>query len=115
MKRGFTLLETSIVLIFVALIAILGTIQILNLAAMNRDNDKKTALNAMYYALENDFYAKNGYYPESISAEILPVVPATSWDIPYIYEPANCTQGRCKEFILKVPLEKETEYIKQNG
>ena len=41
---------------------------------MHRDEQRKEALNAMYYALEEGFYAKNGYYPEKISEENLTVM-----------------------------------------
>ena len=41
---------------------------------MHRDEQRKEALNAMYYALEEGFHAKNGYYPEKISEENLKVM-----------------------------------------
>ena len=32
----------------------------------------------------------------------------------YSYTPANCTEGKCKEYTLKAELEKEDAYIKYN-
>lgn len=92
---------------------------------MERDENRKAAINAMYYALEEGFYAKNHYYPESISEENLPFIDPTLWTDPsginlgsegssYSYEPANCLNGKCKEYALKANLEKETTYIKYN-
>ena len=42
------------------LIFIVFFIQKANVDAMNRDDARKTAINAMYYALEEGFYAENG-------------------------------------------------------
>ena len=92
---------------------------------MNRDDMRKTAINAMYYALEESFYKRNGYYPETISEENITVIDPALWTDPlgfnlgnplssYSYEPANCSQGKCKEYILKADLEKEDTYIKYN-
>ena len=32
----------------------------------------------------------------------------------YIYTPANCEDGKCKEYTLRAELEKEEAYIKKN-
>ena len=66
-KQGFTILEVVIVGIFVALALALFFVQQGNIEAMERDEDRKIAINAMYYALEESFYAENGYYPEMSS------------------------------------------------
>lgn len=124
-KNGFTVLEISIVGLFATLLLILFFVQKSNVDAMNRDEDRKTAINAMYYALEEGFYAQNHYYPENISEENLKMIDPALWTDPlgfnlgtadssYIYEPANCVDGKCKEYILKAVLEKEDIYIKRN-
>ncbi len=92
---------------------------------MDRDDKRKTAINAMYYALEEGFYTQNGYYPESISEENLTVIDPNLFTDPsgivlgktgcsYIYDVANCTDGKCKEYTLRAFLEKEDDYIKKN-
>lgn len=92
---------------------------------MERDEDRKIAINAMYYALEESFYAQHGYYPELISEENITVIDPALWTDPsghnlgdpqssYHYEAANCNNGKCKEYILKTDLEKENTYIKYN-
>ena len=117
-ERGFTILELVVVIFFASLLLILFFLQKLNLDAMHRDEQRKEAINAMYYALEEGFHAKNGYYPENISEENLKVMDPSLFTDPsginlgqedsdYTYEAANCTNGKCKEYTLKARLEKE--------
>lgn len=124
-KKGFTILELIIVASFASILLILFLIQQSNIDAMNRDEKRKTAINAMYYALEEDFYPKHNYYPESISEENIKVIDPALWTDPsgynlgdphssYSYEAANCKEGKCKEYILKANLEKENTYTKYN-
>ncbi len=124
-KHGFTILEISIVAIFASLLLVFFFVQKSNLDAFARDEDRKTAINAMYYALEESFYKENGYYPETISEENITVIDPALWTDPngfnlgdpessYSYEAANCKNGKCKEYILKTRLEKEDTYIKYN-
>ena len=124
-KQGFTILELIIVASFATLALILFFVQKGNLDAFSRDEDRKTAINAMYYALEEGYYKDHGYYPESISEENITVIDPALWTDPlgfnlgdpsssYSYEPANCNQGHCKEYTLKANLEKEDAYVKYN-
>ena len=124
-KRGFTIIELVVVIFFVSLLLILFFLQKLNLDAMHRDEQRKEAINAMYYALEEGFHAKNGYYPEKISEENLKVMDPSLFTDPsginlgregssYSYEVANCSNGKCKEYTLKAQMEKEDTYIKKN-
>ena len=124
-KSGFTILEIIIVGVFASLLLILFFIQKSNLDAFHRDEARKTAINAMYYALEEDFYKEHKYYPEQISEENIKVIDPALWTDPlgvnlgdpvgsYFYEPANCDNGKCKEYTLKANLEKEDAYIKYN-
>ena len=124
-KSGFTIIELSIVIIFAGLLLVLFFLQKVNTDAMHRDEQRKEAINAMYYALEEGFFTENGYYPESISEENLKVMDPQLFTDPdginlgiegssYTYEPANCENGKCKEYTLRATLEKEDEYIKKN-
>ncbi|MBR3323482.1 type II secretion system protein [Candidatus Saccharibacteria bacterium] len=123
--KGFTLLELVIVLAFASLLVVLFFLQKANVDAMNRDDDRKTAINAMYYALEEGFHTQNGYYPESISEKNLTIIDPNLFTDPsgivlgeegcaYHYEPANCEDGKCAEYTLRAILEKEEDYIKKN-
>ena len=124
-KKGFTILEIIIVGIFASLLLIFFFLQKSNIDAMERDEDRKVAINAMYYALEESFFPEHGYYPEFISEENIKVIDPSLWTDPsglnlgdplssYSYEPANCKNGKCKEYILKAELEKEDAYTKYN-
>ncbi len=124
-KKGFTIVELIIVAVFASLLFILFFIQKTNIDAMERDEDRKTAINAMYYAIEESFYATHNYYPESISEKNITVIDPALWTDPdgynlgdpqssYSYEPANCNNGKCKEYTLRARLEKEDDYIKSN-
>ena len=124
-KSGFTILELAIVIVFAGLLVVLFFVQKSNMDAMHRDEDRKTAINAMYYALEEGFYAKNKYYPETISESNLTVMDPKLFTDPngvnlgqegsnYTYTPANCEDGKCKEYTLRAELEKEDAYIKKN-
>ena len=124
-KKGFTVPEILIVGVFVTLAFILFFVQKSNVDAMERDKDRKTAINAMFYALEESFYKENGYYPESISEDVLTVIDPQLFTDPlgynlgasessYYYEAANCKDGKCKEYILRATLEKEDNYIKRS-
>ena len=124
-KSGFTIIELVIVIAFVAFAVGLFFIQKINVDAMNRDKHRKIAINAMYYALEEGFFEKNGYYPETISEKNLTVIDPQLFTDPsgvvlgepgcsYIYEAANCVDGQCKEYTLRATLEKEEDFIKKN-
>ena len=124
-KQGFTFLEIAIVAVFASHLVIFFLVQKSNIDAMERDEDRKTAINAMYYALEESFYKEHGYYPELISEDNIKVIDPALWTDPmgfnlgdpassYSYEAANCHNGKCKEYILKAILEKEDTYTKYN-
>ena len=126
MKRnGFTLIELIVVAAFFGILAVVFFVQKANVDAMDRDDMRKTAINAMYYALEEGFYAEHEYYPETIDEETLTVMDPALFTDPrgfylgstgcsYSYSPANCKDGKCKEYTLRAALEKEDVYIKRN-
>lgn len=124
-KKGFTILELLVVVGFSALLFLLFFTQKMNVDAMERDEKRKIAINAMFYALEEGFLPANGYYPETISEENLKVIDPQLFTDPfgvnlgkggssYQYEAADCEDGKCKEYTLKAVLEKEDIYIRKN-
>lgn len=124
-KSGFTLIELVVCCALAGLVLILFFVQKANVDAMNRDDARKTAINAMYYALEEGFFAEKGYYPQEISEENLTVMDPVLFTDPnglnlgkegsdYSYTPANCNNGKCKEYTLRAKLEKEDVYTKKN-
>ena len=127
-KNGFTVLEIVLCIVFVGIFLVLFFIQKNNIEAMQRDDDRKVAINAMFYALEEGYYADNGYYPEHIEkAEDLPWIDpslftdpygVTLWntdvDSNYSYDASNCEDGKCKSYTLRSTMEKEDDYVKNS-
>lgn len=127
MKRtaGFTVIEIVVAIVFVGTAALLFLLQKANLEASNRDTDRKTAINAMYYNLEEVFYEKNGHYPLKIDSKILRAMDPALFTDPmgvkmneegseYRYEGLSCSNDICKAYKLSSTMEKEAEYVKTN-
>jgi type II secretory pathway pseudopilin PulG len=123
--HGFTVIELIIAIVFLGIVTTLVIIQQGSLAAGSRDDQRKTAINAMYYSLEDVFYKQNGFYPAKINASVLTSMDPTLFTDPngikfgesgsdYRYETADCTNNQCKNFTLHASLEKEAEYVKKN-
>ena len=125
-KNGFTILEIIIVAVFTTLLFILFFVQKANMDAMDRDEKRKTAINAMYYALEEGYYTQNEGYPEHIEkADVLPWIDPNLFTDPlginlwdegsnYSYEASDCTDGKCQSYVLRAEMEKEESYIKSS-
>lgn len=127
MKRtqGFTVIEIIVVILFLGIAATLLLVQRSNLEAAQRDDKRKTAINAIYYNLEEAFYQKNGYYPAEITSKKLPAMDPELLTDPngvklgdassnYRYVPNNCDNDKCKGYTLSAELEKEAVYEKKN-
>ncbi len=125
-KKGFTVLELILCIVFVGIFVVLFFLQKVNVDAMERDEQRKVAINAMYYALEEGYFADNGYYPETIdSEEVLPWIdpnlftdpmgfPLWTEDSNYTYESSDCEEEKCKAYVLRSVMEKEETYTKSN-
>jgi type II secretory pathway pseudopilin PulG len=123
-RKAFTVLELILAIVFVGIFVVLFFLQKQNVEAMQRDEKRKTAINAMYYALEEGYYAEHKSYPENIeNAEVLPWIDPNLFTDPYgmnlwdngsnySYEANNCTDGNCKSYSLRTTLEKEDDYVK---
>lgn len=123
-KNGFTVLELILCIVFVGIFVVLFFMQKVNTEAMSRDEQRKTAINAMYYALEEGYYVENGAYPENIEeAETLRWIEPNLFTDPsglamwqedsdYSYESSECEDGKCKSYTLRSKMEKEAEYVK---
>ena len=125
-KKGLTFLEIFLVLFFVVATVIIFFIQKTDLDTFHRDDARKSAINALHYALEENYYKDHGYYPEFISPDTLTSIDASYFTDPagyqlgdprssYSYQAADCTNNQCQEYILKTSLEKEATYIKYNN
>ncbi len=124
-SHGFTVIEVIVVAVFLSVATSVLFVQKNNIAATHRDDQRKTAVNAMYYSLEEVYFAKNGYYPSEITDKTLPSVdPALLADPSgvkigdktsnYRYEGSNCDNDKCKGYSLRADLEKEADFVKTN-
>lgn len=135
-QRGFTVIELVVVTAFLLFAGVLFFTQKNNLEIASRDKERKTAINAMYYGLEEAFYKQNSYYPEKIDEKNLTTVDADLFvdpngiklgqatqkideeDVPvtsdYRYESTNCVLGKCKSYTLRADLEGEADYVKKS-
>lgn len=120
---GFTVIEIIFIILIISVASVLFFFQKNELAIASRDQQRKTAINAMYYSLEEVFYKVNNYYPESISETNLPSVDPTLFSDPngtkigtsssnYRYEAANCSDNKCQTYTLRTTLENEADYVK---
>lgn len=125
MKRssGFTVIELVIVIAFLAFASVLFFMQKNNLEVAYRDTQRKTAINAMYYGLEEVFYAKHKYYPATVTKDNLTSIDPALFTDPngkkigdsdsnYRYEPTNCNNDECQSYTLRSTLENEADYVK---
>lgn len=121
--RGFTVIELLIVVTLFATASILFFVQKNHVEIAARDDARKTSINAMYYSLEEVYFAKHKSYPRTVSTETIPSVDPDLFKDPsgvkigdgasnFRYEPLNCTNDACKGYTLRTTLENEADYIK---
>ena len=124
-SKGFTVIELLIVATFLITATVVLFIQYRNLTNQLDNDNRRTAINAIYFSLEEGFYKNNSYYPEIIGDETLPTMDAEllidpngvkigESDSVYRYEPANCQDGKCQEYTLRTSLTNEEDFIRQN-
>lgn len=122
-SRGFTIIELFFIIVLLGAASILFFAQKNNLEVAARDETRKTAINAMYYSLEEVFYKTNGYYPQKIDTNVLPSMEPALFTDPegvklgeanseYRYEATNCENDHCKSYTLRTTLENEADFIK---
>ncbi len=124
--RGFTVIELIVVLVVAGIGFTLFVTQKANIDAAARDDKRKTAINAMYYSLEEVYYAEKGYYPQEIDSKTLRAIDPALFADPdglklgdplstYHYEGTDCSNdGHCKHYTLSASLEREAEYTKNS-
>jgi Tfp pilus assembly protein PilE len=124
-SRGFTVIELIVIVTLLGAASILFFIQKNNVEVAARDGERKTAINAMYYGLEEVFFKTNGFYPQTISETNLPSVDPALFTDPdnnkigtadsdYRYEPINCVESKCTSYTLRTSMQNEAEYTKEN-
>ena len=124
-SRGFTVIEIIVVISVFAFASAVFFIQRSNLEVANRDQERKTAINAMYYSLEEVYYKEHKSYPRVVNSTTLPSVDPALFKDPngvaigegdseYSYTGLNCSDDACKSYTLKTALENEADYIRKS-
>jgi prepilin-type N-terminal cleavage/methylation domain-containing protein len=124
-QRGFTVIELLVVIVLLIALGAVFFVQKSQYESIVRDDKRRTAINAMYYNLEDVFYLKNKYYPKSISENVLTAMDSNLLKDPngikvgsagsdYHYDPINCENDKCQGYTLRASLENEEDYIKSN-
>lgn len=123
-RQGFTIIELMVTIVIISAISVLALVNIRGVRAEHRDTERKTDVNAMYYQLES-FHESNGYYPETINTSTLKGIdPESLKDTvgrtvnqagsTYLYQPRDCSEKKCKSYLLSTELESEAAYQKQS-
>lgn len=73
-QSGFTVIELFVLVAVLIVAGVVAFVQVNNLRIANQDSQRKTAVNAMYYALEEVYYKKHQSYPSSLTSATLPSV-----------------------------------------
>lgn len=124
-KSGFTVIEVCVLVVFLVVAGAIFVIQKGELQQQFNDKTRKTAINAMYYNLEEVFYKQNGYYPKTINEKTLTAMDPNLFTDPlgvvlgeegsqYRYEPTDCDSEKCQSYTLRADLDLEEDYIKKS-
>lgn len=125
-SHGFTVVE---LLVAVAFLGIVGTLlfqQQQSVRIIHADQDRKVAINAIHYNLEEVVKPALGGYPRVLSASQLKAMDKALLRDPsgvligeptsqYRYEPTGCNGGEvCTGYTLRADLEREADFVKTN-
>lgn len=123
--RGFTVIELLVAVAFLAAASLVALSQLQAINTKTLNDKKRTAINAMYFSLEEDFYKRHGYYPEQLREGVLPTMDQALLKDPaghpigetasaYRYEATDCRDGRCRSYTLRATLAGEDDFVKTN-
>ena len=125
-SSGFTVVELLMIVVFLGITGTVFFQQQQAVQAVHRDRDRKIAINAIHYNLEEVVRPKLGGYPRSLTATQLTAMDKSLLKDPrgatigtsaseYRYEPTGCNGGNiCKGYVLRADLENETDFIKSS-
>lgn len=130
---GFTVIELIIVSLVLVTAGAMIYFQTSSSTATHQDEMRRTAINAMHYALEEVYYPQNKSYPENISSDVLKSIDPALFTDPlgftlgkdtvaesatspnYHYDATDCdASGNCKGYTLRSDMAKEAQYVKKN-
>lgn len=124
-QRGFTVIELMVIIVLLLVIGVVFLIQKNNIELAARDDNRKTAINSMYYTLEEVYYPQHKSYPKTLDTTTLPSVDPALLKDPagvmvgasnsdYRYEPTDCSGTTCAGYTLRADLENEADYAKKS-
>lgn len=122
-SSGFTVIELLLIVVVLSIASAVFFVQKNNLQVSARDTQRKTAINAMYYSLEEVYFKQNNSYPKTINQTVLPSVDPALFIDPsgaavgdsssnYRYIPVNCTDNVCASYTLRTTLQNEADFVK---
>ena len=122
-QKGFTVIELLVAVVVLGLAGTVFLIQKNDLKTSARDNDRKVAINAIYYNLEKVYYPANKSYPRVINDKTVTAIDPALLKDPrgqaigengsdYRYEPSGCDGDACKGYSLRANLEREDDFVK---
>lgn len=125
MKKAFTTLEIIIAIVFLGTLFVLFLNQANQVDKKLRDQERKTSINAIYFNLTQIYYKQNGYYPETLTPEIISGVDPAIFSDPnkiligeddcdYQYQTSGCNNNQCKNFTVSSKMELEATYTKSS-
>lgn len=125
-SSGFTVVELLVACAFLGVVGTLLFQQQQAVHIIHRDQDRKVAINAIHYNLEEVVKPALGGYPRTLSASQLKAMDKALLRDPsgvligeptsqYRYEPTGCNGGDvCTGYTLRADLEKEADFVKKN-
>ena len=122
-ERGFTVLELILAIIFLLAAGTVFFVQKRDLEVQARDSARKTAINELFYNLEDVYYPAHHAYPKTLTADQLPGIDPSVLKDPegvavgtqnsdYSYTPKDCSGSVCASYALSATMEQEANYEK---
>jgi len=125
-RRGFTVIELLVIIVILGIGSWLFFTERATVNSEQRDSTRKTAINAMYYNLEEVYFEAHNNYPQTIDSKTLRAMDPALFTDPsdvklgetgsdYRYEPTGCnTSGQCSGYTLRSAMEREADFVKTN-
>ncbi len=124
-QSGFTVIELLVVVVLFVLAGMFFLQQKSQIETVDRDRQRKTAINAFHFSLREVYYKQQGSYPRTIDAKTLPSVDPNLFKDPngkavgeqgsnYKYEGLNCEGDSCKDYNVRADLEAEDDFVRRS-
>lgn len=124
-QKGFTVVELLAAVVVLIIAGTVFYVQKNDLKTASRDQDRKTAINAIYYNLEEVYFPAHKSYPRVIDESTVKAMDPALLKDPsgvkigeqksnYRYEPSGCDGDACKGYTLRADLERENDFVKTN-